>query len=777
MDSSINGYGKRRTLLFLAFFLSGFCGLLYQTIWLRLAFADFGVITPVVSVIVSVFMLGLGIGSLAGGKFVAFLNKRFNLSPLACYAVCELLIGLGAFAVPQAFALGTAFLTTAGESNSFAYLLSSAMVMTLSILPWCICMGLTIPFVMAYLRELESDRASFSFLYFANVLGAIAGILMTAMVLVELLGFRGTLCAAAVCNFLIASVALLSLYRNKCVNGRKAEDDAKDSSARELLPEPAESGAEKSADAALLNSGNNNAALGALILFSTGFSSMGMEVVWTRAFNNIMGTEVYSFARLVAAYLLSTAIGSYFYRADLKNSSVKSNAWLLAVSAVLAFLPVVLNDSRFAFFPNVTREILEALALLSIAPICALLGYLTPKLIDDVSAGDPVIAGKAYAINIAGSIIGPLLAGYFLLPQFGSKVSLVLLALPFLFLAALFLKQVPKKAAALTCVLALALAAASCFSESYEEGGLLIPGVVKDLTVRRDHTATVISCRNGAEKLLMVNGTHMTVLTQLAKYDAHLPLIMLKSAPESALVICFGMGTTFRSLLSWDINTTAVELVPSVRDAFTYYHGDAAEVLKNPKGRIVIDDGRRYLNRSKELYDIVTIDPPPPENRAGSSLLYSTDFYRELKMHLKEGGILQQWLPGNDMVLRNAVVRSLLDSFKYVRAFPSMPWTIAGVEGRGIHFLASNQPIENLDYLSAYKKLSGKAKGDLCEWFPPERKDEILLQQLQFICAGKIDARQYLFPQYEAKITDDRPFNEYYFVRDILLKRRSTNFQ
>src|SRR5205823_2957568 len=115
----------------------------------------------------------------------------------------------------------------------------------------------------------------------------------------------------------------------------------------------------------------------------------------------------------------------------------------------------------------------------------------------------------------------------------------------------------------------------------------------------------------------------VTCLTPETKFMAHLPLALHAGKPESVLIICFGMGTTYRSALSWDIDTTAVELVPSVKNAFGFYHRDAARVLNNPKGRIVIDDGRRFLKRTSAMFDVVVTDPPPPIEAAGSSLLYS----------------------------------------------------------------------------------------------------------------------------------------------------------
>src|SRR5436853_2859322 len=96
----------RHKLLFLLFFISGFCGLLYQLVWVRLAFASFGVITPVLSVVISVFMLGLSLGSWLGGKVIMPLKARTKISAIYFYALAELIIGIGAFAVPKLFLIG-----------------------------------------------------------------------------------------------------------------------------------------------------------------------------------------------------------------------------------------------------------------------------------------------------------------------------------------------------------------------------------------------------------------------------------------------------------------------------------------------------------------------------------------------------------------------------------------------------------------------------------------------------------------------------------------------
>ncbi len=181
--------------------------------------------------------------------------------------------------------------------------------------------------------------------------------------------------------------------------------------------------------------------------------------------------------------------------------------------------------------------------------------------------------------------------------------------------------------------------------------------------VLRDDTATVIATGSGMDKRLLVNGIGITKLTPTTKIMAHLPLAFLPHPPQNALAICFGMGTSYRSLMSWNIQTTAVELVPSVPQLFGYFESDASALTSSPRSRIVIDDGRAFLERTSEQFDVITIDPPPPVEAAGSSLLYSKEFYATIRQRLRPGGILQQWLPKDDNYLQSSIGRALAESF------------------------------------------------------------------------------------------------------------------
>jgi uncharacterized protein (DUF362 family) len=118
--------------------------------------------TPVLSVVISVFMLGLSLGSWAGGRWISTLTQRSQRSAIYFYAMAEMAIGVGAFVVPRLFSLGEKVLLNLGESNSFDYLVFSAFLVSVSILPWCLCMGATFPFMLAFVKEVYASDPKIS---------------------------------------------------------------------------------------------------------------------------------------------------------------------------------------------------------------------------------------------------------------------------------------------------------------------------------------------------------------------------------------------------------------------------------------------------------------------------------------------------------------------------------------------------------------------------------------------------------------------------------------
>ncbi len=737
-----------RLIWFFAFFLvSGFCSLVYEVVWLRLAMASFGVTTALVSIVLSVFMAGLALGSWGVGRLTRGLETQPAATPLRLYALAELFIASG-IVVPHALEWGRALLAGVGSGASWgssSYYVASGSWIALVLLPYCTCMGATFPLAMSAIRKgfsAEAER-SFSYLYVANVVGATSGTVASAFVMVELLGFQGTLRVTAALNAILAAAAFAASFA-------PAPPWRVPAGARS-----ATAPADAASEVRLRVRGHGVPWL----LFTTGLASMAMEVVWVRQFTAYLGTVVYAFAAILALYLTATFLGSRAYRAWARShgpgedAAAGTLAWVLV--GFLSLLPLVTADPRL---PLAAGPLPAALRVaVGIMPFCAAVGFLTPMLVDRWSRGDPNHAGTAYAVNVVGGIFGPLLAGFGLLPWMGERWALLTLAAPLFaigglvavrrhpVIGALAFGGRPRALFAVMAALALLVLAVTKDFES----------IFPKRVVRRDDTATVIATGDGMRKLLLVNGVGMTYLTPITKMMSHLPLAFLPTPPQSSLVVCFGMGTSFRSLLSWGIPSTAVELVPSIPALFAYYHGDGAELLRSPRARIVIDDGRRFLERSPEAFDVITIDPPPPVEAAGSSLLYSREFYSLVKRRLRPGGILQQWVPGGEWFLLSSVARALDDSFPFVRVFNS-------IEGWGFHFLASMRPLPPTPASVLAGRLPPGAVADLLEWGPARTAEDqfqaVLLREIPLV---RLIAAAPGAPALE----DDRPVNEYFLLR------------
>jgi spermidine synthase len=721
---------------FVFFLVSGFCGILYEIVWLRLSMAQFGVTNALVSIVLSMFMAGLGLGSWGSGLLARRYGERAaGTLGLRLYALAELLIAISALLVPLELAWGRALLERIGLPSSGTYYFASGVWIAFTLVPWCASMGATIPLAMEAIRSSfrGESSSSFSFLYLANVVGATAGAIIP-LFLIELYGFRGTLKIGAASNCALAlSAFALSLRAPIRQATASPSNPFRESSGEQLA----------------------HSRRPLVLLLATGLTSMGLEVVWIRQFTPYLGTMVYAFATILALYLVSTLMGSKMYRAwNKKGRGEPALIWLgLGFSACLS---LAAGDPEF-------RIAMMLRPIIGIAPFSMILGFITPMLVDRWSRGNPHRAGTAYAANVVGCILGPLLSGFLLLPFTSEHWVICILGFPWIAVAwnPRWLATTAARGRLRWVGYAMALLAfeLAWVSKGYESQ-------FPNHEVLRDSTATIVAyTRPNGDKQLLVNGVGITSLTPITKMMAHLPMAFLSRPPQSALNICFGMGTTFRSLLSWGVPTTSVELVPSVPRVFSYYHPDGAQLLRSPLSRVVIDDGRRYLERSSEQFDVISIDPPPPIEAAGVSMLYSKEFYGVINRRLRPDGILQQWLWEGDAVVRSAVARALSESFPYVRVFQYYP-----SYGFGYQFLASRQPLPRLSGAELIERMPPAAVRDLMEWpFEPTAE-----QEMNYVLHHEFPIAQMVAADPNAlAMHDDHPVNEYVLLR----KLKGSRFQ
>jgi hypothetical protein len=139
---------------------------------------------------------------------------------------------------------------------------------------------------------------------------------------------------------------------------------------------------------------------------------------------------------------------------------------------------------------------------------------------------------------------------------------------------------------------------------------------------------------------------------------------------------------------------------------------------------------------------------------AGSSLLYSREFYDLVKAHLKPNGILGTWIPICGFDTAQAMAGSIYDSFPYIKCFDSL-------DGVGTHLLVSMQPIPSRSVSDLVGTMPAKAQNDLMEW----TRTGVLTNDVQIVLSKEFSITNVLNPDLNFAITDQQPFNEYFMLR------------
>jgi spermidine synthase len=222
------------------------------------------------------------------------------------------------------------------------------------------------------------------------------------------------------------------------------------------------------------------------------------------------------------------------------------------------------------------------------------------------------------------------------------------------------------------------------------------------------------------------------------------------------------MGSAFRGALIAGLRTDAVELVPSVPRMFPWYYDDAAAVLADPNGRVIIADGRNHLALSNERFDIIVTDPPPPIESSGAAVISSLEYYQAGRDHLTDGGIMMQWVPFGGPVLE------LMDHVRtFASVFPNVT-IVKGAGGYGIYMLGSSQPVEFTDdNVRAVLARPGVLADISSAYDAPATTVEDWIQVIRRQTWLTGDAvREQAGPG--PLITDDRPLPEYFLLRRVL---------
>jgi len=749
------GMGHRNAIL-LIFVLSGAAGLIYEVVWARQLVLVFGNTTQAVATILTGFFAGMAIGSVLGGR----LADRAR-SPLRLYGLIELaLVGI-VLATPAAFRLLHELYRSAYSSlqtTPAALTLIRFGLALLALAPATILMGSTMPMLSRFLaRRSDELGGAFGELYAANTLGAILGTVLAGFFLIEILGLTGTLWVGAGCTLAAGLFALVLDRRLPLIEPDRAS----------LVGTPADpTPIDGSRDDGKIE---RNWRLALSSAFVMGLTSLGYQVLWTRMLSSGTGNSTYVFTLILVIFLFGIAFGAKLI--GKRSTEIAHPIRLLGLAqlcvALLAIAGVALMSGRLVSFSFVSTTIIVVL------PATVVLGLALPVASCIVARGDERVGrdvGLLLGANTIGVVIGTSAVPFLLVPFLGSPRSVVALSVLNAALGIALLEIAREgqlalrwlrrtAAAAIALGVAYALLARPSFIADPTETRVARDGELVAST--EDEVAAVQAGRLGGEKHLWVCGTGMTSLTIDARLMAVLPM-MLRPQADSMLVICFGMGSSYRSALIGGMRVDGVELVPSVPKMFNYYYADADRFVANSRGRLLITDGRNYVELTDRTYDTIVVDPPPPIESSGTAVLYSREFYAGCSSRLKAGGLMMEWMPyGQTIDEFRAHVRTFADIFPEVM--------IAFGPGQyGTFLFGSREPIR-LDESSIRKVLvrSGVLE-DLAgaSDSPASTIDSWVHLIPRLVWISNADVAR--FGGGGPLITDDRPLTEYFLLRRLI---------
>ena len=694
---------------------------MYQMIWFRQLSLIFGSAYTAISIVTSVFFLGLACGSWLGGKAANVLAESPRQTMLL-YAATELLISLLALSEPFFMELAeTAYgfsYETLGHSSLSLALLRAALTSCVLFIP-TFFMGATTPLVIqAYSRRTLTLAGDTGIIYGMNAAGAAFGTMVAGWICFRFLGLRETNLLAVTINLLIAATALIMALSEKTLETNKKK------TIHQETPE---------------NVSPVRRELTFLLIISgiSGFLYMGYELLWMRFFQLFFRDSIYMYATCTAVVIVGVALGGSL-SGKLANRTTNPR---LLLGILFAGAPV-LHSLLFLLLSRFHKPI----AMLSFQyPLmeCAVIGILLLPFMF-MGGSFPILAaimsresryigrysGVTYAVNTMGSIIGALSTPFLLIPAVGVDGCMMLfLALSLSSATALCLFQKTYQThikSLLTCALTILVLVASIAHVEWKKGTIRLiienmAGYNDILEIRQGVTGTNWVTRSSStEKVTLFEnliafskGGSSSFIVQ-----GFIPLVLLPETPKNVLGLCFGGGLTYKAAQFFpgirhmdlvDISPTNVHMALK--------HLDINKPLKkDPRVSFHFDDAYSFVHYSRNIYDLILIDSNPPYYSHNCSTLYSQEFYRLVLEKLSDMGVFTQVLPLKQ--LTHEEMLSIMHTFASVFPHVSLWWNgsdplmIGGRKALPLSVAAINEHLENSDTAAALKKYSGDAKYD-----------------------------------------------------------------
>jgi spermidine synthase len=660
--------------LLLLFVGSGCAALIYEVVWFQLLQLTIGSSAVSIGVLLGTFMGGMCLGSL-------WLPRRISAvhHPLKVYAYLELGIGVVGIAVLLFMPALTGLYTSIAGSGTVGVLLRGVAA-ALCLLPPTLLMGATLPAMARWVRTTPEGVSWLGFFYGGNIAGAVLGSLLAGFYLLRVYDTAIATFAAVGLNVLVAAIALVI--------------------ARATPYEPVVAEGTEIVRA--------RGAWGIYLAIAiSGMTALSAEVIWTRILSLLYGGTVYTFSLILAVFLLGLGIGSSVGSALSRNIARPrlALAWVqMLLAGAIAWAAYVLTESlpywpidpSMSSSPWFTFQLDLVRSLWAMLPGAILWGASFPLALASLANGrqDPArLVGGVYAANTVGAIVGSLAASLLLVVWVGSQRAQQLLIILSVMASLLALDAAASEGSERgearprmrlgTTVLIIAAAMLAAWLARNVSGVPAILVAYGRYAASRLGQADVIYMGEGWNASVAVTRLSNGVLNyhnagkvqassepqdmRLQRMLGHITTLIPKE-PKRVLVIGCGAGVTAGavSIEPRLEQLTIAEIEPLVpKVVSTYFAEHNFDVVRNPKTRIVLDDARHYLMTTDEKFDAITSDPLDPWVK-GAAMLYTREFFEEVKEHLNPGGVVTLFVQLYES--NPAAVKSEIATF--LEAFP-----------------------------------------------------------------------------------------------------------
>jgi spermidine synthase len=677
-----------------AFILSGFAALVYQIAWQRLLVLPIGADVYSTTVIVTAFMLGLGLGSLAGGHAADRLTRRQNL---LMFVAAELAIGLFGFA--SRFVLYDWLYLRLSAGAAAPALIVLTMFATLA---WpTFWMGVSLPFLArAVSRDAAMAPGRVGLLYALNTIGAAAGAFASTWVLMPAIGLDGTIRVAATLNItaaaavLVLAVSILRLRRDfEPESGPPMPGDR-------VAPEGERKGSPPAAPAERNTPQDAPAwrySTWAWLYGLAGFQALSLEILWFRLLGVTLKSSAFTFGTLLTIYLAGLGIGAALESVLLRRIRRPALAFmaLQAFVSLYALLSVtVLTDQlRAATLLATLAKYVSGYEPIDAASAFSSLwrGGTNPEtsfvsiylLLPALLVGPPTLAmgasfplvqkivihdvghvgrrvGTLLLANIAGSTLGSIVTGWLALTYIGSASSLKLLGLvsgSFL-VAGTWIALRHATAARRASAMAFAALVTAALIFRAPGGAALwasLHGTSPALIIHNEDASGVslvkIESYGAATRgVVFVNGIGQSWIPygNIHSVLGALPAF-IHPHPQTAALIGLGSGDTLYSLAGRQelSRVTSIEIIRPQLETLREWerrlgYPALTTLLTDPRIAHVFGDGRIQIMRSHERFDIIEADALRPSS-AYSGNLYSVGYFELLRSRLNDRGLAVTW--------------------------------------------------------------------------------------------------------------------------------------